>query len=181
MRFSPSCSDKSPAQTNERSTPLNVDKAVSQQALDRLTAMQHTSPSTQNDSEASHTTKSDPHKPSASDDIPTSTDETPSTSTPVPRKPKRSMIPSDAPKLSPQRTVAVIYELLYAAVSDRLDYGKKGGRVHKRPGYDARQRVALRFLAEWLDLPWKKVVSRPTRTAQSTCGLQIHRQDHRTA
>ncbi|GAQ81863.1 hypothetical protein KFL_000930090 [Klebsormidium nitens] len=175
--------DKSPAQLSARSAPLNVDKTVSQQALDRLTAMQHTSPSPstavfQDSPEAPQETKSEPQKTSTTQgETPTNPDDAPSTSAPVPRKPKHCMLPPDAPKLSPQRTVAVVYELLYAAVSDGLDYGKKGGKVHKRPGYDARQRVALRFLAEWLDLPWKKVTELEVVVAHAALAAETARRE----
>lgn len=55
-----------------------------------------------------------------------------------------------------QRKVAVLYELLTACVADTPE--EKAGKSVLNAGYDARQRVALRLLALWLDVDWKKVV-----------------------
>ncbi|XP_008796875.2 transmembrane and coiled-coil domain-containing protein 4-like isoform X1 [Phoenix dactylifera] len=56
-----------------------------------------------------------------------------------------------------QRKVAVLYELLSACVADTPQDNKKTSRFRK--GYDARHRVALRFLATWLDVKWIKMVA----------------------
>lgn len=60
-------------------------------------------------------------------------------------------------KVSYQRKVTVLYELLSGCLADiQLEGGKKCNR--KRRGYDARHRVALRLLATWLDLEWITMV-----------------------
>lgn len=56
-----------------------------------------------------------------------------------------------------QRKIAVVYELLIACVADTPQ--EKAGKAVLRAGYDARHRVALRLLASWLDISWRKVVS----------------------
>ena len=73
--------------------------------------------------------------------------------------------------VSKERKVAVVYTLLAACVSDPISEepkGKKdknaggnsdGADIVIKPGYDARQRVALRLLALWFDIEWAKVVS----------------------
>lgn len=59
--------------------------------------------------------------------------------------------------LTQRRKVAVLYELLSAAVADTpAEDGEDVSRT--RRGYDARQRVALRLLATWLDVKWSKMV-----------------------
>ena len=58
--------------------------------------------------------------------------------------------------LSYHRRVTVLYELLSGCLMDAPSDNKKSTR--KRNGYDARHRVALRLLATWLDIQWKKVV-----------------------
>lgn len=62
---------------------------------------------------------------------------------------------SEANALSTERKVAVVYTLLAACVADSPEEGASGLKA----GYDARQRVALRLIALWLDLDWNKVVS----------------------
>lgn len=64
---------------------------------------------------------------------------------------------SEANALSTERKVAVVYTLLAACVTDSSEEGASGSKA----GYDARQRVALRLIALWLDLDWIKVVSFP--------------------
>jgi hypothetical protein len=59
-------------------------------------------------------------------------------------------------KLSYQRKVTVLYELLAACLSDLGEKDTKYTR--RRKGYDARHRVALRLLATWLDIKWTKMV-----------------------
>ncbi|CAJ2646515.1 probable lipase MIL1 isoform X2 [Trifolium pratense] len=58
-------------------------------------------------------------------------------------------------KLSYQRKVTVLYELLAACLSDLGEKDTKYTR--RRKGYDARHRVALRLLATWLDIKWTKM------------------------
>jgi hypothetical protein len=64
---------------------------------------------------------------------------------------------SDLGLLKQGRKVAALYELLSAAVADTSEEGEDVAR--SRRGYDARQRVALRLLATWLDVNWDKMVS----------------------
>jgi hypothetical protein len=154
------------AEQTGRLSNLHIDSTVSKQAVERLTAMQQdgTAPDTPDTDSQNPTTS--PHRtpshhttdPPAKPETNTSKEDSPSTSAPPPKKHRPGMPRLEGPSLSPSRKVAVLYELLYAAVSDGIDYSKKDKKVHKRPGYDARQRVALRLLAEWLDIPWKKVV-----------------------
>lgn len=69
-------------------------------------------------------------------------------------------------KVSYQRKVTVLYELLSGCLADiQLEGGKKCNR--KRKGYDARHRVALRLLATWLDLEWIKMEAIETIVACS--------------
>lgn len=58
--------------------------------------------------------------------------------------------------LSYQRKVTVLFELLSACLSDLGEENVKYTR--RRKGYDARHHVALRLLATWLDIKWKKMV-----------------------
>lgn len=62
----------------------------------------------------------------------------------------------EAKMLSYQRKVSVLYELISACLSNLDENNKKYRR--RRKGYDARHRVALRLLATWFDVKWKKVV-----------------------
>jgi hypothetical protein len=161
-----SCRDTDTRDQTGRLANLHVDSTVSKQAVERLTAMQQdgTAPDTPDTDSQNPTTS--PHRtpshhsagPPPRSDTKTSTEDGLSTSAPPPKKHRPGMPRLEGPSLSPSRKVAVLYELLYAAVSDGIDYSKKDKKVHKRPGYDARQRVALRLLAEWLEIPWKKVV-----------------------
>ncbi|XP_061351604.1 uncharacterized protein LOC133296598 isoform X2 [Gastrolobium bilobum] len=57
--------------------------------------------------------------------------------------------------LSDQRKVTVLYQLLSACLSDLGEDNEKYTR--RRKGYDARHRAALRLLATWLDIKWKKM------------------------
>lgn len=62
---------------------------------------------------------------------------------------------SEAEVMTKQRKIAVMHELLMSCVSDiPNDKGMKAPKY----GYDARQRVALRLLALWLNIEWSKVV-----------------------
>jgi len=62
---------------------------------------------------------------------------------------------SEAEVMTKQRKIAVMHELLMACVSDTpIVKGEKAPKY----GYDARQRVALRLLALWLNIEWSKVV-----------------------
>lgn len=68
-------------------------------------------------------------------------------------------------KLSYQRKVAVLYQLLSACLSD---LGEKNVKYNRRiKGYDARHRVALRLLATWLDIKWEKMEAIETILASS--------------
>ena len=58
-------------------------------------------------------------------------------------------------KLSYERKITVLYELLSASLAAMTETSKKS---KQRMGYDARYRVALRLLATWLDVKWVKVV-----------------------
>lgn len=62
---------------------------------------------------------------------------------------------SEVEVMAKQRKIAVMLELVTACVADIPD-GK--GEKNPKYGYDARQRVALRLLALWLDIEWSKVV-----------------------
>ncbi|KAL0333001.1 UNVERIFIED_CONTAM: hypothetical protein Scaly_2201600 [Sesamum calycinum] len=57
--------------------------------------------------------------------------------------------------LSYPRKLTVLYELLSACLADTPEDNKKSTRGRK--GYDARHRVALRLLATWFDVKWKKM------------------------
>lgn len=56
-----------------------------------------------------------------------------------------------------QRKMAVLHELLAACVTDFPEENAESSVLSV--GYDARQRVAIRLLALWLDISWRKVVS----------------------
>ncbi|KAJ4851090.1 hypothetical protein Tsubulata_016166 [Turnera subulata] len=71
--------------------------------------------------------------------------------------------------LSYQKKVIVLYELLSACLADRRDEKTKCTR--KRKGYDARHRVALRLLATWLDIKWKKMEAIETMVACSAMAV----------
>lgn len=62
---------------------------------------------------------------------------------------------SEAEVLTKQRKIAVMHELVLACISD---VPKNSGVKAPKYGYDARQRVALRLLALWLNIEWYKVV-----------------------
>jgi hypothetical protein len=62
---------------------------------------------------------------------------------------------SEAEVMTKQRKIAVMHELLMACISD---VPKDSGVKAPKYGYDARQRVALRLLALWLNIEWSKVV-----------------------
>ncbi|KAJ9703645.1 hypothetical protein PVL29_005099 [Vitis rotundifolia] len=71
--------------------------------------------------------------------------------------------------LSYPRKVTVVYELLSACLADTPEDNKKS--TQKRKGYDARHRVALRLLATWLDIQWKKVEAMEIMVACSAMAL----------
>ncbi|KAI5059282.1 hypothetical protein GOP47_0025601 [Adiantum capillus-veneris] len=73
--------------------------------------------------------------------------------------------------LTQRRKVAVLFELLSAVVADiPTEDGKKASKT--RRGYDARQRVALRLLATWLDVKWNKVAAMEVLVAYSAMAAQ---------
>ncbi|MCL7022987.1 hypothetical protein MKW94_010766 [Papaver nudicaule] len=71
--------------------------------------------------------------------------------------------------LSYQRKVVVLYELLSACLASSNETDKSSS--HKRKGYDARHRVALRLLATWLDIKWIKVEAMEVMVASSAMAL----------
>ncbi|XP_068646734.1 uncharacterized protein [Aristolochia californica] len=73
---------------------------------------------------------------------------------PAMRFSRKSML--EGIEFSNQRKVSVLFELLSACLAgDATGVEKKHSQV--RNGYDARHRVALRFLATWLGVDWIKV------------------------
>ncbi|KAG0621732.1 hypothetical protein M758_3G044400 [Ceratodon purpureus] len=86
--------------------------------------------------------------------------------------------------VSKERKVAVVYTLLAACVSDPVSEepkGKKdknaggnsdGADIVIKPGYDARQRVALRLLALWFDIEWVKVATMELMVAYMAMAAQ---------
>ncbi|KAG9442924.1 hypothetical protein H6P81_018778 [Aristolochia fimbriata] len=73
---------------------------------------------------------------------------------PATRFSRKSML--EGIEFSYQRKVSVLFELLSACLAgEATGVEKKGSRVRK--GYDARHRVALRFLATWLGVDWIKM------------------------
>eukprot|EP00271_Cylindrocystis_brebissonii_P021946 TRINITY_DN8178_c0_g1_i2.p1 TRINITY_DN8178_c0_g1~~TRINITY_DN8178_c0_g1_i2.p1 ORF type:complete len:845 (-),score=150.14 TRINITY_DN8178_c0_g1_i2:256-2790(-) len=68
----------------------------------------------------------------------------------------------------------LLYELVSACVADLPE--EKAGRSKLRSGYDARQRVALRYVASWLDLPWHKVTAMEYMVAFTAFELQKQRE-----
>ncbi|XP_074264400.1 transmembrane and coiled-coil domain-containing protein STS1-like isoform X2 [Silene latifolia] len=71
-------------------------------------------------------------------------------------------------KLSYERKITVLYELLSASLANMSADSKKS---NQRKGYDARHRVALRLLATWLDVKWVKVEAMETLVACSVMAL----------
>ncbi|KAL9241440.1 hypothetical protein vseg_015554 [Gypsophila vaccaria] len=71
-------------------------------------------------------------------------------------------------KLSYERKLTVLYELVSASLANMSDASKKS---KQRKGYDARHRVALRLLATWLDVKWVKVEAMETTIACSVMAL----------
>ncbi|KAL2240145.1 transmembrane and coiled-coil domain-containing protein 4-like [Sesamum indicum] len=71
--------------------------------------------------------------------------------------------------LSYPRKLTVLYELLSACLADTPEDNKKFTRGRK--GYDARHRVALRLLATWFDVKWKKMEAIETMIACSVMAL----------
>ncbi|BBN11567.1 hypothetical protein MPTK1_5g13000 [Marchantia polymorpha subsp. ruderalis] len=78
-----------------------------------------------------------------------------------------------------QRKVAVLYELLTACVADTPE--EKAGKSVLNAGYDARQRVALRLLALWLDVDWKKVAAMELMVAYMAMEAEKVREEERAA
>ncbi|KAL0378350.1 UNVERIFIED_CONTAM: Transmembrane and coiled-coil domain-containing protein 4 [Sesamum radiatum] len=71
--------------------------------------------------------------------------------------------------LSYPRKLTVLYELLSACLADIPEDDKKSTRGRK--GYDARHRAALRLLATWFDVKWKKMEAIETMIAYSVMAL----------
>ncbi|KAK9713254.1 hypothetical protein RND81_06G015200 [Saponaria officinalis] len=71
-------------------------------------------------------------------------------------------------KLSYERKLTVLYELVSASLANLSDVSKKS---KQRKGYDARLRVALRLVATWLDVKWVKVEAMETTIAFSVMAL----------
>ncbi|KAL0448439.1 UNVERIFIED_CONTAM: Transmembrane and coiled-coil domain-containing protein 4 [Sesamum latifolium] len=71
--------------------------------------------------------------------------------------------------LSYSRKLTVLYELLSACLADTPEDNKKS--TNGRKGYDARHRVALRLLATWFDVKWKKMEAIETMIAYSVMAL----------
>ncbi|KAK9678745.1 hypothetical protein RND81_11G231000 [Saponaria officinalis] len=71
-------------------------------------------------------------------------------------------------KLSYERKLTILYQLLSASLANMSDDSKKS---KQRKGYDARHRVALRLLATWLDVKWVKVEAMETMIACSVMAL----------
>ncbi|KAH6555965.1 hypothetical protein KP509_1Z213600 [Ceratopteris richardii] len=69
------------------------------------------------------------------------------------------------------RKVKVLFELLSAVVADTpAEDGEDESRI--RRGYDARQRVALRLLATWLNVKWSKVAAMEILVAYAAIAAQ---------
>ncbi|KAG0604976.1 hypothetical protein M758_9G023400 [Ceratodon purpureus] len=80
---------------------------------------------------------------------------------------------SEAEVMTKQRKIAVMHELLMACISDvPNDSGVKAPKY----GYDARQRVALRLLALWLNIEWSKVVNLELMVAHIAMASQKERE-----
>lgn len=80
--------------------------------------------------------------------------------------------------LTQRRKVAVLYELLSAAVADTpAEDGEDVSRT--RRGYDARQRVALRLLATWLDVKWSKMAAMEILVAYAAMAAQEDREENK--
>ncbi|KAM5546710.1 transmembrane and coiled-coil domain-containing protein 4 [Rosa sericea] len=75
----------------------------------------------------------------------------------------------EARMLSNERKITVLYEILSACLADRREDNKKS--THRRKGYDARHRVALRLLATWLDVKWIQMEAIETMVACSAMAL----------
>ncbi|MCO5614378.1 hypothetical protein L7F22_068657 [Adiantum nelumboides] len=73
--------------------------------------------------------------------------------------------------LTQRRKIAVLFELLSAVVADTpAEDGEK--EVRTKRGYDARQRVALRLLATWLEVKWNKVAAMEVLVAYAAMAAQ---------
>lgn len=70
-----------------------------------------------------------------------------------------------------RRKVAVLFELLSAIVAD-IPAEDGENEVKTRKGYDARQRVAIRLLATWLDVKWNKVAAMEILVAYAAMAAQ---------
>eukprot|EP00250_Pteridium_aquilinum_P032949 c4993_g1_i1 orf=148-2340(+) len=76
------------------------------------------------------------------------------------------------------RKVAVLFELLSAVVADTpVEDGEDQPKT--RRGYDARQRVALRLLAAWLDVKWSKMAAMEILVAYAAVAAQEDREEHK--
>jgi len=79
--------------------------------------------------------------------------------------------------ISNARRVAVVYTLLAACVSDAEAAGE-GESEPVKAGYDARQRVALRLLALWLDMEWAKVAAMELMVAYMAMAAEKEMEKH---
>lgn len=82
---------------------------------------------------------------------------------------------SEAEIMTKQRKIEIMHELVMACVSGFPN--GKGLKVTKY-GYDARQRVALRLLALWLNIKWSKVVSLELMVAHTA--MDAHKKREQT-
>ncbi|MCO5604850.1 hypothetical protein L7F22_059024 [Adiantum nelumboides] len=73
--------------------------------------------------------------------------------------------------LTQRRKIAVLFELLSAVVADTPAEDKEK-EVRTKRGYDARQRVALRLLATWLEVKWNKVAAMEVLVAYAAMAAQ---------
>eukprot|EP00249_Psilotum_nudum_P016462 c25836_g1_i1 orf=296-2623(-) len=73
-------------------------------------------------------------------------------------------------RVAQQKKVAVLYELMAGSVADIPV--EEEGTSRLRRGYDARQRVALRLLATWLDVKWNQVAALELMVAYSAMAAQ---------
>ena len=68
-------------------------------------------------------------------------------------------IEKDVENISENNKIAILYALLTASV---VDFSDSESQTQKR-GYDARFRVSMRLIADWLNVPWQTVVRKPFR------------------
>jgi len=82
---------------------------------------------------------------------------------------------SEVEVMAKQRKIAVMLELVTACVADIPD---EKGEKNPKYGYDARQRVALRLLALWLDIEWSKVAGLELMVAHMAMAAQKEREQN---